>query len=201
MNEISLDEEVRKELKNRLKIDKKDIDFILKLYNSSILPEIGANYLSHLKTALEDLINEFLQKAILDQLSSDGKTTKVEYSGMKKLLSGKTFRPFSILLRPIGNSRKKSTVQFFGLGAAIFFYDKLEPKQIRYLIAHELGHIFFKFFGQDNGKNSERIENVSNLFAYIALVDKNDFYSSAKSNFTAPNRLALLSEFLHICSV
>jgi hypothetical protein len=62
------------------------------------------------------------------------------------------------------------------------------------LIAHELGHIVNKEFldGQDS-------ENAANLFAYIAMKDKNEFYEKTCKEFLFKSDVMILHEIENLC--
>ncbi|MBW5409539.1 ImmA/IrrE family metallo-endopeptidase [Brachyspira hampsonii] len=81
--------------------------------------------------------------------------------------------PFSIY-----NKRKAQIITFakrnIGAGAIIYYDDRLEDKQKRLLIAHELGHLYMKYVSTK--KTEKELEKVVTAFSILAILDKDDFY-------------------------
>jgi Zn-dependent peptidase ImmA (M78 family) len=110
-------------------------------------------------------------------------------------LEQKNIRLFSLLLAP-RKIRKRATTRHFDFGSIIYYNPDFEEKQIRILIAHELGHIINKYLIdiQDN-------ENTANLFAFIAIRDKDEFYKHKCKELVFDSDIQILNEIKSICDL
>jgi hypothetical protein len=123
-------------------------------------------------------------------------TENVDMNLLRGFLATKTFRPYSIMLVPI-NLKRRATTRHHPSGAIIYYNSCYEEKTIRILIAHEIGHIVNK----ELLENSEDTEQTANLFAYIAMYDKNKFYKEECERFTSKSDIQILNEIISICPV
>ena len=69
--------------------------------------------------------------------------------------------------------------QFF----TVFFHPKMDDKQLRVCLAHELGHLFMIELVNENKTDGEPLldekaltEPLSSIFGIFTITDKNDFY-------------------------
>jgi hypothetical protein len=177
------------ELSKAFKISQEAISRYNQLFENRIKPKIKEKFLSHLITTIEDMINDKRMASIFDAI----KKTNAGTEKAIQLFQSKNLRFYSILLMPV-NIKRRATTRYHDFGATIYYNSVYENKQIRILIAHELGHIINKELIDitDN-------ENTANLFAYIAMKDKNDFYSRGSKNFIFPSDLSILHEIESIC--
>ncbi|MDR1277920.1 MAG: hypothetical protein LBK02_04145 [Treponema sp.] len=106
------------------------------LFDDRIKPKIKTKFLSHLVTTIEDLINEKKLKGVLEII----KGKKHDPQEIKSLYNNRNIRFYSIVLIPI-NLKRRATTRYHNFGASVFYNSCYEDKQIRLLIAHELGHI------------------------------------------------------------
>jgi len=163
---------------------------MVQLFNDLLQPEISKNYLSHLKSAIEDTINERLKKVIIASLS-DGPDTGEDHKKFIDLIKNKNIKPFSIQFVPMPKLTPKATTRSKPTGAIIYYLDALDINQIRVLLAHELGHIALKHFASVDRSTKEP---EANLFAIIAMYDKSIFYKNASSKYSFSER-DLLDQF------
>jgi hypothetical protein len=162
-----------------------------KFFTDVIKPKIKTKFLSHLVTTIEDLINEKRMKEIIDSVKE--KRNDIEL--IKSLFASRNVRFYSIVLIPM-NIRRRATTRYHNFGASVYYNSCFEDKQIRILIAHELGHIVNKeLLGTDND------ESTANLFAYIAMQDKNDFYDKDSKDYIFKSDAAILNEILSVCNI
>jgi hypothetical protein len=70
-----------------------------------------------------------------------------------------------------------------------------DEKEKRILIAHELGHIVNK----ELFENVEDSEERANLFAYVAMDDKNKFYTEECANYVSKSDVQILNDIISIC--
>jgi Zn-dependent peptidase ImmA (M78 family) len=92
--------------------------------------------------------------------------------------------------------KRRATTRHHTSGAIIYYSSCYEEKEKRILIAHELGHIVNKELHKNTGDS----EQMANLFSYIAIEDKDKFYSEECKNFvTARSDLQRLNDIVNIC--
>lgn len=181
MKDLKIYDRLKQTLSVNFAVNEAQVERILKLFNSVLKPEIEKNYLSHLKSALEDLINERRKEIFLSELKEDNGIKPEHKSTLTKMVMAKKVRLFTILLKPIDSKIRLATTRIIDNNALIVYYSGLDDKQKRILIAHELGHIAFKQLGSAEILHNE---NSVNVFAALAMIDKNNFYKSHASNFT-----------------
>lgn len=71
----------------------------------------------------------------------------------------------------------------------IYYADYLQENEKRFAIAHELGHNDYILKIEDNSK-----ENRASLFAYIAFLDKNNYYENDRRRNQQTIRVILQNE-------
>jgi len=91
----------------------------------------------------------------------------------------------------------KECVFFLPSGAIIYYNSCYEEKDIRILIAHEIGHIVNK----ELLENAKDTEQTANLFAYIAMYDKNKFYAEECGKFVSKSDAIIFDDIKNICPV
>ena len=166
---------------------------VIERYNSffynAIKPIIKTNYLSHLVATIENTVNEKKMEVFLKAFEGDqGK--------VRGLLASRTLRLYSIILVPV-NLKRRATTRYHASGAIIYYNSSFEEKTVRILIAHELGHIANK----ELLENAVDSEHTANLFAYIAMDDKNKFYKDECEKFTSKTDIQILNDIISICPV
>jgi hypothetical protein len=149
-------------------ISKETVEGYESYFAEKIRPIIQTNYLSHLVATVENMVNESRMRDVLEVL--EGKEPKAGREWLKGHLSSRTFRLFSIVLAPANLKRRATTRHHFS-GAIIYYSPAFDENTIRILIAHEIGHIVNREL-----LKKDDTERAANLFAYIALHDKNSFY-------------------------
>jgi hypothetical protein len=133
------------------------------VYNKNILPRLQKKYLAHLVASIEEIVDEKIKK--------DRKKRKPEDTSDSKT------RDFFILLYPDNDlPNGKNAVSECQPKRAVIRYKKSEDyKELRIFIAHELGHILRHY---EIILGNEDIENHANLFAFLAINGKNNFYKN-----------------------
>jgi Zn-dependent peptidase ImmA (M78 family) len=186
-------DDISPRLSDGLRISDDTVDDYYNYFNSIIISKIKTKFLSHLVTSIEDLINEKRMKGIKDIIES-AKEKENDIAVIKSLLAGKNARFYSLVLIP-AKIRRRATTRYHKFGAIIYYNSNFEDKQIRILIAHELGHIVNKEL-----LNADDEENTANLFAYIAMKDKNDFYEKTSKQYVFHSDIEILNEVLSVCA-
>jgi len=160
-------------------------------FASAIKPIIKTNYLSHLVTTVENMVNESRVRDCLDKL------TKLEpragYEWFKTHLGNKTFRLYSVVLEPI-KLKRRATTRHHHSGAIVYYSSDYDEKTIRILIAHEIGHIVNRELLKKNDT-----EQAANLFTFVAMCDKNKFYSEESERFVSKSDIQILNDIVSIC--
>ena len=159
-------------------------------YAETIRPIIKSNYLSHLVTTVENMVNDKRMRNFLNVIAEAGREE------LRGLLASRTFRPYSIILEPT-NLKKRATTRHHASGAIIYYNSCYEEKDIRILIAHEIGHIVNK----ELLEGAKDTEQTANLFAYIAMYDKNKFYAEECEKFISKSDVVILDDIINICPV
>jgi Zn-dependent peptidase ImmA (M78 family) len=139
------------------------------------------------------LLNKSNDKRIRNYLE---KYAKEGQEKLKGLLASRTFRLYSILLEPAAIKRK-ATTRYHISGAIIYYNTCFDENTIRILIAHEVGHIVNK----ELLKNTEDSEQTANLFAYIALLDKNKFYTDECKQFISNSDMQIFNDMANTCPI
>jgi Zn-dependent peptidase ImmA (M78 family) len=111
-------------------------------------------------------------------------------------LASKTFRLYSIVLKPV-NLKRRATTRYHHSGAIIYYNSSYEEKTVRILIAHEVGHIVNK----ELLENAVDSEQTANLFAYIAMLDKNKFYMEECKKFISNSDIQIFNDIVNIYPV
>jgi len=173
---------------------------IIERYNSffkeTIRPIIKTNYLSHLVTTVENMVNDKRMKKILSAMKDTKEIDINHKQHLRGLLASKTVRLYSIVREPI-NLKRKATTRYHPSGAIIYYNSCYDEKTVRMLIAHEIGHIVNK----ELLENMADSEQTANLFAYIAMEDKNKFYMEECKKFVSISDMQILNDIISICPV
>ena len=187
---IELDDTIREKLRKSFNVSKTEIDSMLSFFNSQISPEIKTHYLSHLVSTVSDAINNIRKEEIkhaLKKLKGD-----INYSCPNNL------RLFTIELQPLEENlkSKKAFCKVKQYGCIIYYASFLGENEKRFAIAHELGHIVDSLLlHREKDKDSE---NRASLFAYIALLDKNNFYKNNANTYISKTDIELFNDYINI---
>jgi hypothetical protein len=153
-------------------------------YNERLLPRIWEKYLAHLIASIAEIIDE-----------------KMEEDGRKKLWEDNTkgkVHKFSITLvsgTPLGNANAESNC--FRNGVVIKYKPNKNRKELRIFIAHELGHVL-SHYGVLKGNE---IENYANVFAFLAISGRNDFYKDEVKNLVYEDDNEIIHSINELCPI
>ena len=182
----------KNDLKLNWHITDEDIARYENLFNKIIKPRMALKYLSHLVTTIEELINAKRKSNYFDSV----KTAPQNDKNLIELINKRALRFFSIQLIPLIIPRI-ATVRYYDFGLNIFYNPQNDPKHIRIAIAHELGHIINKMYLNNNADT----EQTADLFSFIVMVDKNDFYNNVCKNFVFRSEPEIRNTVLQICPI
>jgi len=164
-------------------------------FKETIKPIIKTNYLSHLVTTVENMVNDKRMVKVLEAMENV-QDSEVNRNELRSLLASKTFRLYSIIREPV-NLRRRATTRYHPSGAIIYYNSSYDEKTVRMLIAHEIGHIVNK----ELLENTTDSEQTANLFSYIAMEDKNRFYADECKEFISKSDMQILDDIISICPV
>lgn len=149
-----MDENTINRVSKEFNVEKESVAKMVSFYKE-IKEDIKGQYLAHLVRALESCM---------------------------RLLTKNPF--FRIIIRP-------SSLDGVGTGTSKAIYKKachffigypkdLDDKKKRVYVAHELGHLYFLSIKKSFGirKNDEQTEPLATIFGMLAILDKDEFYSS-----------------------
>ena len=193
MANVELDGAITGKLKNAFNVSDEDIQKIVSFFNKTLKPALKAHYLSHLVTTIEEMINESQKKDFLEHIKRTG-NSKDNIATLTKLVNEKRVRMFSIILAPIESSKRKARAYKKQGGVMIYYANYLQENEKRFAIAHELGHIVNDYILKIEDNNREC---RASLFAYIALLDKNNFYKNEASDYISKTEIELFDEYIN----
>ena len=152
MSIFSMNEQKELKIKfiaEKFKTNEKTVESLFSKY-VALLPRMKEQYLAHVMRSLEAYLREKCNAplfVITCKPSSDNPAMKG------------------------GGCASYKKGQFFN----IVYDSKLDAKQVRIVIAHELGHLFWIAIA--NKEYEENHEPLSSIFGIFTIFDKNDFYA------------------------
>ncbi len=205
MANVELDETIRDKLKKDFHVNDDTLNVVLNFFNNKLKPAIKTKYLSHLVSSIENMINESQKVNFLEKLKEYKKNIKkreetdaVNY--LSYAIAQNRIRLFTINLVPVQGliQKRKAKCCVMDGGIMICYAKYLTANEIRFAIAHELGHVVNSYLLHLKTKNNK--EYLASLFAYIALLDKNNFYQKECKNYISKTDIELFNnymDFLH----
>jgi hypothetical protein len=87
----------------------------------------------------------------------------------------------------------------------IFFHPRMDEKQLRVCLAHELGHLFMIELVNDKKNSGEELLNaktltepLSSIFGIFTIMDKNDFYENRGKKLNHNSCEDIVQDFVHL---
>lgn len=173
MGKFKFTENVKNEICAKINVSEKAVDIIHKLYGD-FSEKMKSQYLAHLIRTVEEKLRE-----------------KPGYSNF--IIQCKPFAFDNDKIKKYGSAQYFEEQQFY----CIFYSPKLEEKLIRVIIAHELGHLILETYREQIG-SGETTEPLSSVFGILAILEKNEFYSSEANHFLHENYQAIINDFSNI---
>jgi len=190
-----MDNDILAKISQEWGVSSETIDQYFTFFEDKIKPVIKTKYLSHLVATVENMVNKKRQRKFFEAVRNN-QVANVNLEQMRALCASETFRFYSIILEP-ANLKRRATTRHHPSGAIIYYNSSYERKTIRMLVAHEIGHIVNK----ELLEKAEDSEKTANLFAYVAMEDKNKFYNEECEEFTSKSDLQILNDILNICPI
>ena len=194
MANVELDDVIVEKLKSAFKVSREEVFTLLDFFNTKLKPAIKTHYLSHLVSSIEEMINEKEKHNFLAYIKETERTEK-DVNRLTNLINEKSIRLFTIILQPLENVERKAQTYKKDGGVMIYYKEHLLENEKRFAIAHELGHIVNSYL---LGNNDDNMENRASLFAYIALLDKNNFYQKECYAYISKTDLELFNEYMNV---
>ena len=110
---------------------------------------------------------------------------------------------FRIICSPVEERSKNigiSSAHYYrGRYFAIYYHPNTVEKQLRIMLAHELGHLFMVEFLNANSAgqftNDSMIEPISTILGIFIILDKNEFYHNKTAPFKHTSPEEVLNDF------
>jgi hypothetical protein len=184
--DIVMQQDIYNKLSSEFKTSKDVIEFYEKYYHEVILVNVRKMYLSHLTTSIEEIIN--------NKLKHENKKLLADSNSIESAV--KNARRFSIILIP-GNTKGKAKTYSCEYGAAVYYNPNIDDKDLRILVAHELGHIVNKHIFGSEADN----DNTANVFAFFAVNGKSEFYKTKAANYIYSSEIEIISKISAVCPI
>lgn len=110
------------------------------------------------------------------------------------------FGLFQIQCVPVENGAMPcgfGSAQYYEENLYIIYYDPgMDEKQLRIVIAHELGHLVVETMIKNENPNAGISEPLSSIFGVLTILDKNDFYHSRTKPYQHASAEEIIRDFL-----
>lgn len=194
MADVELKPDIIYKLEKAFSVPEKEINDLLRFFNTRLKPAIKAHYLSHLVSSIEEMINEQEKKEFLNYIKKTERAKK-DIETLTNLVNERRIRLFTINLQSLSGVKRKAKTYKKAGGVMIYYADYLQENEKRFAIAHELGHVVSSYILKNDKTNPE---NYASLFAYIALLDKNNFYQNECAAYISKTDLELFNEYMNV---
>ena len=192
----NIDINLLNKISDNYKTGKNKINELKAFFYSTVKPEIKKNYLSHLISSVIDIVNEVKRVEVIDGIKKGKNDYPEEYlTTLNNAIKSKQLRLFSISLKPIQSLPRFAITKIIKGVAFIYYDDRLDEKQKRLYISHEIGHILIKYLLDNKYENNEKNASIIGL---IAMIDKNNFYLNDSKSFSYKSNVELVNEYLNL---
>lgn len=111
---------------------------------------------------------------------------------IRKMLKRQSFQINCIPLA--GIDMKFGTAKYYKNRAFMIYYDpRLDEKQLRIIVAHELGHLILAV--SMNREYDAAIEPLSSIFGVLTILEKNEFYEERSFPFQHDSWQNIINDF------
>jgi len=175
-----------KQLANNFGITESSCKALFEIYEDSVSKSIKVQYLAHIIRSIE--------------------------SSMREMTRNKLFTIKCVPMSMPKNFRNALGRYYSGLCFIIYFNENLQEHEKRNAIAHELGHLFWLEFANQQFKKNKQLrkmygeghnmEPLASLFGVFAIAAKNQFYQNDApvciTRITAQGWNGLVNDFLQL---
>jgi Zn-dependent peptidase ImmA (M78 family) len=174
MAEFNVTEEIISEISKQFSVSEKTVKMLHEFF-TEITKRIKDQYLAHIIRTMEERL--------------------------RQLPGNEMFR---IECSPVDAKEKSLGIAnahyYKGRYFSIFYHPDTEEKQLRIMIAHELGHLFLIEYlnaAQDFPEYDEnsRTEPLSSILGIFTILDKNDFYHNKTNPYKHKSAGQVLNDF------
>ncbi|MDR1931496.1 MAG: hypothetical protein LBQ57_01620 [Spirochaetales bacterium] len=173
MPDFTVTDDILSKIANQFKISEETVKLLRDFY-MTIATAMKRQYLAHVIRTMEDRLREITGNAM-----------------------------FRIICSPVAESGKNinmaSAHYYRGRYFAIFYHPSTDEKQLRIMLAHELGHLFLIEFLNSKQENEytekTKIEPISTILGIFTIFDKNEFYHNKTAPFKHNSPEAILQDF------
>jgi hypothetical protein len=173
MPDFTVTDEIISKISVQFKVPKLHVKQLYELYEE-ISDAMKLQYLAHVIRTMEDKLRELPGNEMFRIVCS----------------------PFSQDSKDLGIA---SARYYRGRYFAIFYHPKTDEKQLRMLLAHELGHLFLvELFNSRLSRDyteKTQIEPSSTILGIFTILDKNEFYYNKTSPFKHASPDQVLTDF------
>ena len=175
MPDFKVTDEMLAAISRDFSISKDTVINLHNMYQSVISDTMKRHYLAHVIRAMEE-----------------------------KLRSIQGNEMFRIICTPVAeNSRNIGIARYHyyqGRFFAIYYHPNTDEKQLRIMLAHELGHLFLvELFNSSTGSTSynenTEIEPISTILGIFTILDKNEFYYNKTVSFKHKTADDVINDF------
>lgn len=173
---FKLDKELKQHLHTQLGVSYEDIERSNRFFHSVKAHRdhgFEQQYLAHIQRSLEGMIRERsgnpLFRIVLQKLPDDDPCLGV---GTAKYIKDRYF--------------------------AVFYHPKMDKKQLRVCLAHELGHLYIAALNDKDSLQGFNSEPLSTLFGICCILDKDDFYANHARSYCHISSKAIIDSFFQM---
>jgi hypothetical protein len=179
MPEFSVTNEKIVHISEQFRVDNSHVELVYKLF-SEVIDGVKTQYLAHVIRCMESFIRK-------------------ETGNLMFQINTFPIDPDSRVLN-VGCAQYYPKRYF-----SIFFHPRMEEKQLRVCLAHELGHLFIIELLNEGTMDDSKLldktavtEPLSSIFGIFTIMDKNLFYKEKALNFNHHSWNEIVQAFVHL---
>jgi Zn-dependent peptidase ImmA (M78 family) len=179
MSEFSIDNRKIAHISEQFHMNKSEVELVYKLF-SRVIDGVKNQYLAHIIRCMESYIRQ--------------KTGNL------------MFQINTFPLAPDSRVLNVGCAQYYPKRCfSIFFHPRMDKRQLRACLAHELGHLFIiELLNEGRTNGSEPLnktaltEPLSSIFGIFTVMDKNHFYNEIAPTFNHHSWEEIVQAFVHL---
>jgi len=173
MSDFTITDEIITKIAQRYDTSKEQVEALQQFYQAFV-DDMKQQYLAHIIRTMEERLR------------------KVSGNEMFRIVCS----PVDATAKELGIARAQYYKNRY---FAVYYHPRTDEKQLRILLAHELGHLFLieminsTFDMQCN--EDTKVEPTATIFGIFAILDKNDFYHNKTRPFMHKTPEEILDDF------